>query len=540
MSIEVESMNGNGSEVNGVSNGDHNGHHHHHEEPFNYDTVFPSLPAASTTTPPLMFNLENFKPVVGSHSSSSSSTSAANAARRSLQTTIKFLVPVAERKKNANFGNESKRRCEQIAKQLNLSKFEMSQAKDQSLHIVISGSDEKSLHEAKKSMLAELQIERDCKVKIPKDQHKFLIGKQGSVLKELQEKTATRIQVPKSDDQSDLVSINGPKEGIEQAIQEIRGIIDEQSRTGTERLNIPRLYHPWLRGFNNELANELAQRTGAKINIPPPHVEKDEITVSGDREKVEAAVAEINKIYNAKRKCNITKLAIQITKSQHRLIIGKSGSNLHEIFKEHDVYVQVPKLDSDQETIYLYGEESKLGPALSQVCANANSIVTIRIDVPVWLHRHMIGEKGANISRITADYPQTHVKFEQDSKIMIEGPPDEVEKVKFVLEGITNTLRESITCEEITCDPKFGPLLVGAKKTENHVARLNNKYGVTIRVPPSDPPSVPHVVRIEGPHDAVHKCKAEFVELLTRLENERSKDIIIDQKFHSNLIGRLI
>ena len=31
---------------------------------------------------------------------------------------------------------------------------------------------------------------------------------------------------------------------------------------------------------------------------------------------------------------------------------------------------------------------------------------------------------------------------------------------------------------------------------------------------------------------------AEFVELLKRLENERSKDVIIDQKYHSNLIGK--
>ena len=90
------------------------------------------------------------------------------------------------------------------------------------------------------------------------------------------------------------------------------------------------------------------------------------------------------------------------------------------------MYVLVPKLESDLETIYLYGEEAKLGTALSQVCAKANSIVTVHIDVPSWLHRHMIGEKGANISKITADYPQTHVKFEPDNQIALEGPPDEV------------------------------------------------------------------------------------------------------------------
>ena len=103
----------------------------------------------------------------------------------------------------------------------------------------------------------------------------------------IEERTCTKIRLPKTDDSSDLVSISGPKDGIEQAIHEIQLIVDEQSKTGTERLDIPKLYHPWIRGFNNEIAAEISARTGgAKINIPPPHVDKNEITVSGDRDKV--------------------------------------------------------------------------------------------------------------------------------------------------------------------------------------------------------------------------------------------------------------
>ncbi len=45
-------------------------------------------------------------------------------------------------------------------------------------------------------------------------------------------------------------------------------------------------------------------------------------------------------------------------------------------------------------------------------------------------------------------------------------------------------------------------------------------------------------MRIEGPPDAVQKCKADLTALLKRLENERSKDIIIEQRYHSNLIGK--
>jgi hypothetical protein len=171
-----------------------------------YDTAFPSLPAASTN------------PTVGS---AWSNTENKLSIKRHLNTTQVFRVPIEERKyKDVNFGNETNKRCEDIASKLGV-KVELCCSKDQTLHIVISGLEEKVL-EAKRAIVNELSTERDFKMKIPKEQHKFLIGKAGSILKELQEKTCTKIQVPKSDSNSDLVSITGPKEGIEQAIHEIQ------------------------------------------------------------------------------------------------------------------------------------------------------------------------------------------------------------------------------------------------------------------------------------------------------------------------------
>jgi len=490
---------------------------------YSYDAVFPSLPSTGTnfTCNDLWNNVD----------------SKANLSKRHLLTTTQvFHVPVEERRYKdmaTGFrGNETNKKCEEIATRLGV-KLEICCSKDQSLHIVISGPEEKVL-EAKRSIISELQTERDHKIRVPKEQHKFLIGKQGAVLRELQEKTCTSIQIPKSEANSDVITITGPKDGIEQAIHEIQIICDEQSKTGFERLNIPKLYHPWIRGFNNEIANEIAARTGAKINIPPPQIEKDEIAVSGEREKVDAACAEIKRIFSEKRK--VTKLAIQITKSQHKLIIGKNGSTVQEIFKEFDVYVQVPKLDIPSETIYLYGEEAKLGPALSMVCAKANSIVNVKIDVASWLHRYLIGEKGTHISKITADYPGTHVKFEADNKITLDGPPEEVEKVKERIELIVSGLKKNMVCDEITVESKYYPQLVG-KKYDN-ITRLNKEYGVIIRVPNQQENVQNNVVRIEGAPDAVAKCKAEFMELVKKVENERSKDIIIEQKYHSNLIGK--
>ena len=106
------------------------------------------------------------------------------------------------------------------------------------------------------------------------------------------------------------ITITGPKDDIEQAIHEIQLICDEQSKTGMKRLVIPKLYHTWLSGINNEVYHEIGARTSAKINIQPTQVDKDNVVISSDRKNVDLAVQEINKIYADKIKLNITKLAI--------------------------------------------------------------------------------------------------------------------------------------------------------------------------------------------------------------------------------------
>lgn len=72
-------------------------------------------------------------------------------------------------------------------------------------------------------------LSQACKqISIPKDHHRWILGKQGQRLKDLEKTTATKINVPPVQDQSDTITITGTKEGIEKAEHEIRVISDEQ------------------------------------------------------------------------------------------------------------------------------------------------------------------------------------------------------------------------------------------------------------------------------------------------------------------------
>lgn len=69
-----------------------------------------------------------------------------------------------------------------------------------------------------------------------------------------------------------------------------------------ERLNIPKIYHPFICGPDNEKAKEIANISGARINIPPLSVLKDELTVAGEKDAVQKAVKMIMEIYKDKEK----------------------------------------------------------------------------------------------------------------------------------------------------------------------------------------------------------------------------------------------
>lgn len=67
-----------------------------------------------------------------------------------------------------------------------------------------------------------------------------------------------------------------------------------------ERVNIEKVYHPFVTGAYNKLVAELMLETGARINVPPPSVNKTEIVITGEKEQVALAIAMIKKIFDEK------------------------------------------------------------------------------------------------------------------------------------------------------------------------------------------------------------------------------------------------
>ncbi|XP_071109075.1 vigilin-like [Haliotis cracherodii] len=448
-----------------------------------------------------------------------------------------FTVPLEERRfkemKETQFGEESEQAkiCKEIMNKTDVS-IEISLAKDQSLTVVIHGKAQDVI-KARREVLTRLQTQANIQIKIPREHHRFLLGKSGKKLQDLELATATKIYLPRADENSDIVRIVGTKDGIDKARHEIQIISDEQAKLAFERLPVPKVFHPFVCGPNNSNIKQLMEETGAKINVPPPSVMKDEIVVSGEKEGVMKCKATIMQICEEKRrKCQT--VSVEVRKSQHKYIIGPRGAGIAEILANCGVSVEVPALDSSSETITLRGEQDKLGPALTMVYSKANSVVFADVVAPSWLHRFIIGKKGANIRNITEEYTKVHIEFtDGQDKITVEGPPEEVDLAVKALESVVKDLKSRMDFAEVLIDQRFHKHIIG--KNGSNITRIKNETGVAIRIPNDSEHS--KVIRIEGDPAGVVQAKKELQEMAQRMENEKTKDIIIEQRFHKSIIG---
>uniref|UniRef100_A0A8C2ZPZ2 High density lipoprotein binding protein b n=1 Tax=Cyclopterus lumpus TaxID=8103 RepID=A0A8C2ZPZ2_CYCLU len=430
-----------------------------------------------------------------------------------------FHVPLEERryKDNSQFGEgEEAKVCLDIMQRTG-AHIELSLAKDQGLSIMVTGKLE-SVMKARKEIVARLQTQASATVAIPKEHHRFVIGKNGEKLQELELKTATKIAIPRPDDPSANIRITGTKEGIEKARHEILLISAEQDKRAVERLCLEKAFHPFIAGAHNRLVQELSQETGARISIPPPSLPRDEIVITGEKEAVALALSRIRAIYDDKKR-KTTTISVEVKKSQHKYIIGPKGNTLQEILETTGVSVEMPPLDSGSETIILRGEPDKLGPALTQVYAKAKSVMVVEVTAPAWLHRFIIGKKGQNIGRITQQLPRVHIEFtDGEERISLEGPTAEVEQAQAQIQEIIKDLVSTHTL------------------SQSVINRIKEQYKVSVRIPQDSERS--GLVRIEGDPKGVQLARRELIEMVQRMENERTKDLIVEQKLHRSIIGQ--
>jgi polyribonucleotide nucleotidyltransferase len=495
-----------------------------------YDDIFPALPeSAGPEETPIVNTVPNW--------------SSRHPKIKPSNITQVFRVAPEERKYreiNSRFGEQAEQAkiCADIMQKTG-AHIEMSVSKDGTLTFLITGKEDAVLL-AKRNISSELQTQASLSVPIPKEHHRFILGKGGQKLSDLEQKTGTKIYMPRQNDSSTDIKIIGTKEAIDKALHEIQLISNEMASRANERVSIPKIYHPFICGPFNSTLEQIMKESGAKVSVPPPSVNKEEISITGEKDAVLKAKDRILRIYNDKeKKCQT--VSMEVRKSQHKYIIGPKGQTLNEIFEKTGVSIEMPSTDSTSETITLRGEQEKLGPALTVLYEKAHSEVDAEIAVPSWYHKYILGPKGSKFNEISQDFQKVNVSFvANEDKIKMHGPIAEVEKAKEVINEVIREIKNKIQSDEIKVDSRYHRFIIG--KNGVNIKHIREETGAQIHIPSESAEHLPSndVIRIEGSPQSVAKARKELEVIIKKMverENEVSKDLMVEQRFHRQIIG---
>lgn len=145
-----------------------------------------------------------------------------------------------------------------------------------------------------------------------------------------------------------------------------------------------------------------------------------------------------------------------------RFIVGPRGVYLEELQRDYGVVLEIPPTEEDSDTIVLRGPQNKLVNALTKVFERANSMTVDELEVPGWLHRLMIGKKGATLTELTKPFPGSSIDFcEESDLIKLEGPPSEVVGLKQLLQAKRDEMIATLATVELRIDPTLHARIIG-------------------------------------------------------------------------------
>lgn len=297
-----------------------------------YATSFPTLggaaPAAANKKPSWM---NKKKP--GNMSLINNQKAAQKAGAKQNNSVMKTVtIPRDGRKvKNDVYGQKEMRsNCSSVSQKTG-TKISYSIMKDESIQVIVEGKNAESVNKACASIKAALSAQEGTEIQIAKQFHRFILGKQGTKLRQLEEQTGTRIRIPGPNDDNDKIEIKGPKDGVNAARSEIMKIARTQGERGNERLDIPKEYHPFIRGRKEEIIRN-CNSPDIRINVPPTDKEDTQISVNGDKKAVLLAKAQIESIYNRKR-TNALRFQLMSTKNLIDTLLDQKEPESEEFLK---------------------------------------------------------------------------------------------------------------------------------------------------------------------------------------------------------------
>ncbi|KAF2227463.1 putative RNA binding effector protein Scp160 [Elsinoe ampelina] len=564
------------------------------------EELFPSLGAPKTTNAPSTWSKKPAVVNVGGGPNGFTNGVAKNNASRGPAPASGFVTPVGlptmnlpgKHTERVSFApsqltprNQLRKPAHEVLRDINRrSKAEVKMLTGQGGNVIFEGTGPvEAVRQALKEVAKELGSKQTAKVTIPASVRPHIIGKAGSTIQKLSQRTGARIQVPRQDvaeglaDDDDAntvdVVIEGDAISAEMARREIEAIVNERTSSVNMRLkDIPHEYYPFLAGPHNVRTSALENGRDVRIQIPHYHrVVGDApqlpsnrqpvqfapqgrlpISISGDRRAAQEVREQLERqVEQLRRQLTIEQMAIE--RGRHQFIIGEKAAGLHDFLQETGCSIIFPPDDEDSETLLIVGPADKIEEAQNRVMDLASSMTMSSVDIA---RQFPNAQNGAQAhARNVTRYLQQRRALEElekahNARIVAQSGRNASTNWEVYSKDGKNAMRaRSEIMNLISAHPpsRFAPVPIDPffhnhlrKEAASHV---RDQYGVHLLVPDdfSDEPEVLLIYEGGSPADfqiSKRQPSSQEANEFARALKEAQQHILGLTSGHSNIVSR--
>lgn len=260
-------------------------------------------------------------------------------------------------------------------------------------------------------------MENNYQVKVPifKQFHKFVIGKGGNTIKTIRKETDTKVDLPDSGSDSDMITITGKKENVEKAQKKITTIQAEMANVVSVDVIIPAKIHNTMIGAGGKLIQSISDDCGGvAIKFPAAESNSDKVTVRGPKDDVEKAKKMLVEMSN-ERMLNSDSATIKAKPEHHKFLIGRQGVNIQTVRDKTGARIIFPsEKDVDREVITILGSKEAVEAAKKELetrIRDLDKIVEETMTVDPKHHRYFVARRGEVLRSIGDEFGGVVVSF---------------------------------------------------------------------------------------------------------------------------------
>ncbi|KAM9299672.1 vigilin-like [Gastrophryne carolinensis] len=266
---------------------------------------------------------------------------------------------------------------------------------------------------------------------------------------------------PGSPKKCDIILISGRKEKCEAASEALKALVPVSIE-----VEVPYDLHRYIIGQKGSGIRKMMDEYEVNIQVPAPELQSDLIVINGIStylERAKEGLLERVKEVQAEqedRALRSFKLVIGVDPKFHPKIIGRKGAVISLIRTEHEVNIQFPdKNDENQDQITITGYKHRAEAAkeaIMQIVGDLEQLVSEDITLDHRVHARIIGARGKAVRKIMDEF-KVDIRFPQSGAadpncVTVTGKPEDVDEAidhllnleeEFMVDVVENEVMQS-------------------------------------------------------------------------------------------------